>query len=201
MRLFRPWFFAAWFLPEAIFRLKANEKNLCLTFDDGPDPRSTPFLLEILAKHNVKAIFFCSGCRASENPELVSEIKSEGHIIGNHGYSHNVGLFTSPSEYLENILSAAPLTSENLFRPPYGRITRSQYNKLFETYTIMLWDLMAYDFDKSFGKEKSLSVLKNKIRTGSIIVLHDKPDSTAPEFLEEFIVHCFSKGYRFVLPD
>jgi len=200
MKLYRPWFFARWLYPAAISRLKTGEKILCLTFDDGPDPESTPLLLDTLAKHGVRAIFFCSGCRAVENPELVSRIKSEGHLIGNHGYRHLDGFFTSISDYIEDIKSAAPLTSQNLFRPPYGRMRIRQYRQLILTFRVMLWDLMSYDFDRRFGKGKSLSVLRKKIRRGSIIVLHDKPESTVHEFLEEFIMHCFSLGYRFELP-
>lgn len=201
MRIFRPCFLSAWFFPAAIFRLKTDGKYLCLTFDDGPDPESTPFLLETLAKYKVKAIFFCSGDRASDNPELLSRIRSEGHIIGNHGFNHINGLYASTSEYIENIGSAAALTSKYIFRPPYGKMRRRQYREIIRNYTVILWDLMAYDFDKGFGGEKSLSVLKNKLRKGSIIVFHDRAESTVHGFLEEFIEHCFSKGYTFVLPD
>jgi peptidoglycan-N-acetylglucosamine deacetylase len=200
MRLYRPWFFAVWIFPAAIFRLKTTEKILCLTFDDGPDPLSTPLLLDTLARYNLKAVFFCSGRLAHACPELVSRIKSEGHLVGNHCYNHKDGFLTSVSEYIEDIKSAAPLTSNDLFRPPYGRMRHSQYKKIIRTYRIMMWDLMAYDFDMDFGKDNSLSVLKKKIRKGSIIVFHDKPGSTVHEFLKEFILYCFSQGYSFELP-
>jgi peptidoglycan/xylan/chitin deacetylase (PgdA/CDA1 family) len=200
MRLFRPWFIYSCFLPAAFFRIKTTEKVLCLTFDDGPDPGSTLALLNIIGRFNIKAIFFCNGSSAKKYPELVDTIKAEGHIIGNHGFIHLNGFKTSAKRYIDNVTEADQLTSDKFFRPPYGLLRPVQYRKLIRSYKIILWDLMAYDFDKSLGKEKSLTVLKKKIRKGSIIVLHDKPDSTAHEFLEEFILHCFSQGYRFELP-
>jgi peptidoglycan/xylan/chitin deacetylase (PgdA/CDA1 family) len=200
MRLIRPWFFAAYFLPAACFRIKTTEKVLCLTFDDGPDPDSTLPLLNIIEKFNIRAVFFCSGNSAMKYPEIVLKIKSGGHIIGNHCFNHLDGYKTSTKRYIENVMAADPFTSDKLFRPPYGRLRPLQYRKLTKTYKIIMWDLLAYDFDKSLGKEKSMNIMKKKIRKGSIIVFHDKPDSTVHEFLEEFIIYCLSQGYRFDLP-
>jgi peptidoglycan-N-acetylglucosamine deacetylase len=200
MRLFRPWFIDSWVLPEACFRIKTTEKVLYLTFDDGPDQRSTLALLNIIDRFNIKAVFFCNGNSAKKYPELISRIKSGGHLIGNHGYFHLDGFKTSSKKYTEDVSAANPFTSDKLFRPPFGRLRPVQYRKLAGSYKIIMWDLMVYDFDKSFGGEKSLSVLKRKIREGSIIVFHDKPESTVHEFLEEFIIFCFSQGYRFELP-
>jgi len=200
MRLFRPLFIDSCFLPAAWFRIKTNEKILCLTFDDGPEPGSTISILDILGKYNIKAIFFCNGSKAEKFPELITRIKSEGHITGNHGFSHLNGFRTGKKSYIENVRVADQMTSDRLFRPPYGRLLPGQYRELIRSYTIVMWDLMAYDFDQRFGKEKSLNVLKEKIREGSIIVLHDKINSTVHEFLEEFIQFCFLKGYRFELP-
>jgi peptidoglycan/xylan/chitin deacetylase (PgdA/CDA1 family) len=201
MRLLRPWFIASYFLPSACFRIKTTEKVLCLTFDDGPDSESTLSILNIIERFNIKAIFFCNGNSARKYPELMGRIKSGGHIIGNHGFNHLDGIKTSTEKYLINARAADELTSDKLFRPPYGRLRPVQYRKLTGTYRILMWDLMVYDFDKDFGKEKSLSVLKKKIREGSIIVLHDRADSTVREFLEEFILYCYSREYRFELPD
>lgn len=200
MRLFRPWFIDSCVLPAACFRIKTGEKVLCLTFDDGPENGSTLALLDVLERYNIKAIFFCNGSSAKKYPELILRIKSGGHIIGNHGFNHLDGFKTSTKRYIENVMAADQLTSNKLFRPPYGRLLPVQYRRVSGSYKIMMWDLMAYDFDRSFGKEKSLSVLKRKIREGSIIVFHDKQYSTVHEFLEEFILFCFSQGYRFELP-
>jgi peptidoglycan/xylan/chitin deacetylase (PgdA/CDA1 family) len=199
IRLYRPLFIARYIYRKALFRIKTRERILCLTFDDGPFPGSTEHILEILEKTGVKAIFFCTGSQASSNPGLMNMVRSAGHVTGNHGYQHISGFTSTSEEYLENSQSASALTSDKLFRPPYGRMTITQYRKLSGKFRIVMWDLMAYDFDKSTGLERSLAVLKSKIRPGSVIVLHDKPDSTVHEFLEEFINYCKKDGYRFVV--
>jgi peptidoglycan-N-acetylglucosamine deacetylase len=197
MRFFSPWFIERWLYREAIFRIKTNEKIVYLTFDDGPDPVSTPALLKILARNNVKATFFCSGNAAEKNPDLISRILSEGHIIGNHSYSHLNGWKTSDELYISEVEKAAVVTSQTLFRPPYGKLTLRQYNKLKRRFRIVFWDIMPYDFDRSFGAENCLKVLKRKIRPGSVIVLHDMEGSVVVDFLENFLIFSRSEGYRF----
>lgn len=183
--------------PGAIFRVKTSEKLLYLTFDDGPHPGSTFAILRILKDYNVKSVFFCSGSQAEMNPDLVSAIKAEGHIVGNHGHNHPDGWKTSFSEYISDISRADRVIGSPLFRPPYGRITRAQFQALKEKYRIIIWDLMPYDFDLSFGAGETLSVMKRKLRTGSIIVLHDTPGSKAIEVLSEFIDFAGNEGYSF----
>lgn len=197
MRLFRPCFLAEWLYPDALFRIRTKEKLLCLTFDDGPDPGSTPALLEILAGHKIKAIFFCNGKAAEKYPELIREIKSEGHLVGNHGYSHLNGYRTSLNRYVQDVAKAAFYTSSQLFRPPYGRLRYRQYMKLKEFYLIVFWDLMAYDFDNRFGTQNALRILKKRITPGSIIVLHDTPLSKNIELIDEFILFAKGEGYFF----
>jgi peptidoglycan/xylan/chitin deacetylase (PgdA/CDA1 family) len=197
MRLFRPWSAFSRLYPGALFRIETQEKLLLLTFDDGPDPASTPGLLEILEKYNIKAAFFCTGIKAEKYPWLTGEIKAAGHVVGNHGYSHLNGWITSCRNYLADVAQADNLTSPELFRPPYGRLTMCQYYTLLKKYSIVLWDLMPYDFDSSFGHEGTLEVLKKKIRPGSIIVLHDTPLSCAGEILEEFLNYAVSGGWFF----
>jgi peptidoglycan-N-acetylglucosamine deacetylase len=202
MRLFRPCFIAGFLYPEALFRIKTNEKKLYLTFDDGPDPQSTLPLLNLLNKQSVKAVFFCSGEKAEKYPDLIECIKKDDHLIGNHSYSHLNGWVSSLKRYVSDVSNAAPYTSSTLFRPPYGRIRFNQYRKLKENYKIVLWDLMAYDFDSSFGKENSLQTLKKKMHPGSIIVLHDTSKSTANKIIDEFITFSLEAGYVFdLLPD
>jgi peptidoglycan-N-acetylglucosamine deacetylase len=201
MRLYRPFVFAKLLYPEAIFRVKTRENVLYLTFDDGPDPVSTPLLLNILNKNLIRAVFFCLGKAASENPELIKKIKSSGHILGNHGYDHSDGFLSSNHEYLENIRKASSFTSENLMRPPYGRLRRKQYNELKKNYRIIMWDIMPYDFDRDFDSKRALSILKKMIRPGSIIVLHDKQKYFDPDFIEKFIQIAIDLGYGFdILP-
>jgi peptidoglycan/xylan/chitin deacetylase (PgdA/CDA1 family) len=197
MRHFRPCFLSRWLYPGALFRIRTSEKILCLTCDDGPDPGSTPELLHILDTMNVKAVFFCSGQAAKKYPELVNEIKRRGHIVGNHCYSHPNGWRTSIKKYCEDAKLASHFTSETIFRPPYGRIRLRQYWYLKKSFRIIFWDIMSYDYDRSFGADRSLGLLNKRVRPGSIIVLHDTPDSACNIFLLEFMKNSISKGYRF----
>jgi peptidoglycan/xylan/chitin deacetylase (PgdA/CDA1 family) len=197
MRLFRPGFPAGCLYPGSIFRVKTAEKVLYLTFDDGPDPVSTPSLLGILREHNAKAIFFCSGNAAVKFPDLMKRIAGEGHLTGNHSYSHRDGWRTGTAEYVDDVMKAADSTSARLFRPPFGRMTLRQYYKLKKRFQIVFWDIMPYDFDDTFGREKSLEILKKYIRPGSVIVLHDSPSSCAELILDEFLTFAIEKGYRF----
>jgi peptidoglycan/xylan/chitin deacetylase (PgdA/CDA1 family) len=199
MRLFRPWFFHRFLYPDAVFRIKTSEKILFLTFDDGPDPESTPEVLHILNNYKVRAIFFCNGEAAEKYPHLVEKIKDTGHLIGNHGYDHLNGWKTSIDKYCNNINRASPFTSGNLFRPPYGRLTINQYKRLRKSFRIIFWDIMCYDFDRSFDAERSLHILNRKLRNGSIIVLHDTTSSTCSTFLNDFIEMSISDGYRFAV--
>jgi len=201
MRLFRPGFLAGCLYPEALFRIKTTDKVLYLTFDDGPDTVSTPQLLDILSRHSLKALFFCSGNAAEKNPDLMKMISSGGHLIGNHGYSHLDGWRTESAKYTEDVSKASAFTSGKIFRPPFGRLSVKQKRKLSGSYKIIFWDIMAYDFDVAFCGEKCLSVLKRKIRPGSIIVLHDKESSCANAIVEEFIIFAKNEGYRFELLD
>jgi len=200
MRLFRLWPLSSILYPSALFRIRGVEKTTCLTFDDGPDPSSTPAILGILDKFNVKGVFFCSGEAAARHPGLTASIRSAGHLIGNHGYRHLDGWKTAAGIYINNVWEADGFTSEKYYRPPFGRMTPRQYRELRKKYKIILWDIMTYDFDPAFGAEKSLSILNNKLRPGSIIALHDSPQSTCVSFLENFIKTSLSRDYRFVLP-
>jgi len=199
MRLYRPFFPERRLFPEAVFRIKSSEKTAILTFDDGPHPDSTPELLDILDTMNVSAIFFCSGNAAEKYPELVGEIKRRGHIVGNHGYDHLSGWKSSLKYYCDNTERASGFTSASLFRPPYGRLGIRQYNRLKKSYRIFFWDIMSFDFDIRFGAEKSLDLLKRKLRPGSVIVLHDTPASTCRIFLKEFIETSERQGYKFCI--
>jgi len=200
MRIFRPCFIAGCFYPEAIFRIKSKEKLIFLTFDDGPNPSSTPLLLDILDKHNIKALFFCSGKNAEEHPDLLQLIISKGHITGNHGYSHLNGWTSTVKNYLGDIEKASQLIDSRFLRPPYGRLRLCQYYKLKGKYIILFWDIMPYDFDVTFPWENSFRVLIKKLRPGSVIALHDSPRSSCSLFLNRFIDEAKKRGYQFGLP-
>jgi len=201
MRLIRPPALLHCLYPEALFRVKTNEKILYLTFDDGPDPESTPLLLEILGRYDIKALFFCSGKAAERNPELIEKVKSMGHVVGNHGYNHLNGFLTTAGKYCSDVNIASGFTSAKLFRPPYGRLRISQYKRLRKSYFIVFWDIMPYDFDKKTSPRISLQILLSKIRPGSIIALHDTYASSCNDFLNEFLETSLRFEFRFKLPE
>lgn len=200
MRLFRPPFLAGLIYPEALFRMKTESREVCLSFDDGPDPEITPAILEILERYKIKAVFFCCGSEVVKYPGLAGQIISGGHVIGNHGFKHLNGWKTTCGEYINDVILASGSTSSDLFRPPYGALCPGQYRLLKKSFRIIFWDLMPYDFDTNFGAEKSLKILKKRIRPGSVIVLHNKSTSTVLEFLSDFLDFAFKEGYRFTVP-
>jgi peptidoglycan-N-acetylglucosamine deacetylase len=144
-----------------------------LTFDDGPTPGITEQILDILKKYSAGASFFCIGRNAERNPELIRRIKAEGHTIGNHTYSHLNGLKTSNRIYFNDIQLARTLIPAVLFRPPYGMIRPSQLLRLQKMYTIIMWDVMSYDYSSGITKEKCLANVLKNVRPGSIVVFHD----------------------------
>ncbi len=168
-----------WIFPNYIWDI-SNDKSVYLTFDDGPTPIITEWVLMQLKKYNVKATFFCIGDNIQKFPRIFNQIISEGHSIGNHTNNHLDGWKTTDKVYLANVntcqLQITTRNSQicNLFRPPYGKITPSQSRQLRKLgYKIIMWDVLSADFDTSISKEQCLqNVLKN-IQTGSIIVFHD----------------------------
>ncbi|MCI0523502.1 MAG: polysaccharide deacetylase family protein [Bacteroidales bacterium] len=197
MKQFGKPFPARFIYPDALFRITVSEKRLFLTFDDGPDPSSTPAILDILKARNVKASFFCTGHKVLKYPGLFARIAAEGHTIGNHGYSHLNGLSTSVRTYCSDIMKGREITCSNLFRPPYGRIRRRQYKILERSMRVVFWDIMPYDFDKKLDPEISLSILRRRLHPGSIIVLHDSEGSHAILFLDRFLMISMEEGYLF----
>jgi peptidoglycan/xylan/chitin deacetylase (PgdA/CDA1 family) len=156
-----------------------SEKNeLYLTFDDGPHPSITPFVLEQLASHNALASFFCIGKNVKEHPGVYQQIIQQGHSVGNHTYSHLNGWKVKSNIYFDDVKAAAREIQSSLFRPPYGRILRTQAKKIPELLErsdarIIMWDVLSGDFDTNLSKEQCLhNVISNAIK-GSIIVFHD----------------------------
>ncbi len=183
--------------PDAIYRLGGVGKKVYLTFDDGPDPESTPRILDILKASGIKATFFCTGSRVMASPGLFARIAAEGHTVGNHGYSHLNGLKTPVRAYCADVLKGRDITCSNLFRPPYGRLRVRQYRILERSMRIVFWDLMPYDFDQGMTEDESYSVLTRRLKPGSVIVLHDKASSSALLYLERFLKKAIAEGYTF----
>jgi len=169
-------FWLQWFYPTLTWHKNRREKSIYLTFDDGPIPVVTPFVLNTLKKFNAKATFFCIGDNIEKYPEIFTHVISEGHTIGNHTYNHLKGWNTGNDDYLNNIKKCSELTGGKLFRPPYGRIKKSQISAIKEQIPeteIVMWDVLSGDFDQKISVENCISnVLKNS-RNGSIIVFHD----------------------------
>ncbi len=173
MRIFRPCFIAGWIYPEAIFRIKTDEKIICLTFDDGPHPQVTPLVLEILDRFEVKATFFCVGENVSRFPEVFDEVKRRGHAVGNHTFNHLKGFEFPADDYVRNVKKASGYIDSDLFRPPHGQIKLSQIKALKDDYRIIMWDFITYDYDKNIEPEKIIDEVKKRSRNGSIVVFHD----------------------------
>lgn len=187
--------------PDAVYSIKGRGRKLYLTFDDGPDPDSTPLILDILHTYGAKATFFCTGSKVVAAPALFARIASEGHLVGNHGFSHLNGLKTPVRTYCADVFRGRDITCSNIFRPPYGRIRMRQYRILERSMQIFFWGLMPYDFDQSLTAVESYSVLTHRLRAGSVIVLHDKPASTVLKYLDRFLEKAQSDGWTFVTVD
>ena len=192
--------------------MPAAGKTIYLTFDDGPTPNVTEWVLEQLSTFDAKATFFCIGKNVEKHPGIFEKVKQQGHSIGNHTYQHLNGWQTSTIDYLGDIEKCASVFPATLFRPPYGKITRKQVNNLLnqpslvkgETDSptpskIVMWDVLSWDFETNVSHEKCLqNVLKNTT-SGSIVVFHDSVKAlknmefALPKVLEQFS----EKGYRF----
>jgi len=186
--------------PSLVWRKETLYKEIWLTFDDGPTPEVTPWILSVLKKENVKATFFLVGQQIEEFPELVVAIIKNGHTIANHSYSHKNGWFTNKEKYLEDIENCQALMPNNkLFRPPYGKITKAQIAVLKEKYKIILWDVLSYDFQKNRSPKRVKENIINNTTAGSIIVMHNNQVSfeNLQPILEETIQILKKKGFRF----
>ena len=160
--------------PSLVWENVTTEKKVWLTFDDGPTAEVTPFVLNTLKKNNVKATFFCLGKQIEKHPEILQRIKAEGHTIGNHSFSHINGFTTFTKEYLKDIEKCENIIPETkLFRPPFGNIYPWQISKLKKDFKIIMWDVIAWDFDKNTSKEKCFLNVVTNVENGSIILLHD----------------------------
>lgn len=206
---------------QCLWKVDTDEKILYLTFDDGPIPEVTPFVLAELKKWNAKATFFCIGKNVNANPALLQQIISEGHSTGNHTFDHVNGWNCDNDAYYNSIekcrvailqqtpnskFQVPPLPvdevdpkSEMLFRPPYGKLTPSQYRHIKNRYKIVMWDVLSFDFDLDITGEKVLANVLENANKGSVIVFHDslkaKPrmEYALPRVLEHFT----AKGFKF----
>ena len=188
-----------WLYPSAIWRMDPNEKAVYLTFDDGPIPESTPWLIETLDRYGVKATFFMVGDNVRKYPELFELIRSHGHRLGNHTYNHLGGLIVSPGHFLRNANEADRLIHTNLFRPPRGWMKNQQYIRIRRHYTIIMWDLVTRDYSKHLTAEDVYNNVRKYTRNGSIITYHDSLRSI--DKLKTALPRCIEwlqqEGYEF----
>lgn len=179
--------------------MPTNEKILYLTFDDGPIPEVTEFVLGELKKYSAKATFFCIGENIDKHPEIFRKIAEGGHAAGNHTYHHLNGWKTNDLLYFESTERTRSLVSSRLFRPPYGKIKKSQIKFFGDRYKIIMWDVLTYDYHPKVSAEKCLSNVLRKSRSGSIVVFHDsvKAKQNLYYALPLVLKHFSELGYRF----
>ena len=191
-----------WDLPAATNGDGRTEKILYLTFDDGPHPQATPFVLDQLQRYGARATFFCIGKNVVGYPQIYKRILAEGHRVGNHTHNHLNGWKSPDADYLENIRLAGRYIDSDLFRPPYGRISAFQSRLLRRPpapFRIIMWDVLSGDFDRSRDAESCARGVLRHARPGSIVVFHDSEkafgrlEGALPVVLEAFA----EKGYRF----
>jgi peptidoglycan-N-acetylglucosamine deacetylase len=202
--------FLPWLYPQLTWRIESTLKELYLTFDDGPVPGPTEFVLEQLQKFGAKATFFCIGDNVKKHPGVFRQVIQAGHMVGNHTFNHLSGWKTAREKYFDNIrlceqqmmheysASGVPYPASALFRPPYGRIKRRQIQGLRE-WKIVMWDVLTHDYAQNLPTERCLKGSLSAVRPGSIIVFHDSHKAfrnmsyALPRLLDYFT----SQGYSF----
>ncbi len=182
---------------ELVWNVPGATRTVHLTFDDGPVAGVTPWVLDTLAEYGAKATFFCIGRHAQAEPGLMQRIRDEGHGVGNHTWDHPNGWTVSTTTYLRSVLRCQPYTGTRLFRPPYGRITRSQANALRSRFEIVMWEVLSGDFDPSIDGGRCLRNVTRNVRPGSIVVFHDsvKAWDRLEHALPRTLDHLHREGY------
>ena len=192
-----------WLYPRALWRMDKNVKAVYLTFDDGPIPNITPWVLDLLDKYNIKATFFLVGDNVRKHPEEFKMIVERGHRVGNHTFNHISGLKYLSYNYLENTNKAAELINSKLFRPPHGWMRWGQYMVLSHRYTVVMWDLVTRDYSKRLNGRQVFRNVKKYVRNGSIITFHDsiKSEKNLKYALPRAIEWLLEQGYEFKVFD
>ena len=187
-----------------VWNVHGASKDLYLTFDDGPIPDLTPWVLDTLAEYDAKATFFVIGRNAAANPVLLTRIRDAGHSVGNHTWDHCNGWKTNTFAYLRNTLRCQEVTNTRLFRPPYGKLTGVQSRALRSRFDVIMWEVLSADFDTTIDGERCLHNVLANARPGSIIVFHDslKAEQRLRFVLPKVLDHYAALGYRFkALPE
>ena len=180
-----------------------TEKKIYLTFDDGPIPQITEWVLGVLDRYKIKATFFCVGENVEKHPGIYSKLLEKGHRVGNHTFNHIKGLSTSNALYYKNVQQCRKYIDSNLFRPPYGQLKTTQETHLSKMYKIIMWDVLSYDYSASVSPEKCLNNVIKNTRNGSVIVFHDsiKAFKNLEFALPKAIEHLQRENFEFCLFD
>ncbi|MDR1116252.1 MAG: polysaccharide deacetylase family protein [Tannerella sp.] len=193
-----------WLFPGAFWRIpsaKGQKKSVYLTFDDGPIPEMTPWILDTLDKYGIKATFFCVGENVSKHPELYRMLAERGHRTGNHTFNHIQGIGYMSRNYIRNIAKASEYIDSDLFRPPHGHMRFSQVLRLRKLFKIIMWDVVTRDYSPHMTAKGVFNNVKRYTRNGSIIVFHDslKAIGRIEEALPKSIEWLLNEGYEFRL--
>jgi peptidoglycan-N-acetylglucosamine deacetylase len=190
--------------PGLVWKMATDRRSIYLTFDDGPIPEVTPWVLQTLEAYNAKATFFCVGDNVRKYPEIFDQVVDGNHAVGNHTHNHVSGWCTENISYFNNIRHCARMVHSALFRPPYGKIKPSQAQFLQRHYSIIMWDVLSGDFDKNINPEQCLHNVINYAEAGSIVVFHDslKARTNLEYALPRVLDYFTSLGYSFdALPE
>ena len=192
---FKPWRFLRRLYPDFVWEIE-DRNGVFLTFDDGPTPGVTEWILSTLKRYDAKATFFVLGKNAEMYPDLYQRILDEGHKVGNHTYSHQKGLTMSTERYLEDIDLAADMVHTELFRPPYARITRPQVRAVAKRFRIVMWSVLSRDYNRKLSPKKCLRGTIRGLKGGDIISLHDSAKSfrNTSYVLPALLRHAREKG-------
>lgn len=182
-------------------KVSKEEKVIYLTFDDGPIPEITPWVLDLLDQYNIKATFFCVGDNVKKHPDVYQDLISRGHQVGNHTFNHIQGLKTNRNDYLKNIELASEYIKSDLFRPPHGHIRMPQLLAVKKKYKVIMWDVVTRDYSKRQTPQQVLDNVKRYVRSGSIIVFHDslKAEKNMKYALPLAVEWLLEQGYVFKL--
>jgi len=214
LNFFRTPFFLPQIYPSLIWRVATDQPVIYLTFDDGPVPGPTEFVVDELNRYQAKATFFCIGDNIQKHPEVFNKIIKSGHLVGNHTFNHLKGWSTPLEKYLQNVELCegvinrqladdrelqSSLVGKRYFRPPYGRITFKQIKALKDNHQIVMWDVLTHDYSKNISRSSCLAGSIKAARPGSIVVFHDslKANRNLTYVLPKFLEHFSKLGFQF----